>query len=144
MRIYHKKNFAVGLFFTALGLAFLGLMLARWEFPAKSVLWCAFGLLTGPSFLLHSFSREASRRDRIEEQDERNVQVALRAKSAAFSILRYVLLGMCWLCMAAALLGGDAPERQLAFTAMSAAAGAAWFLSLVLELVCEHHYGRRM
>ena len=144
MRIYHKKNFAVGLFFTALGLAFLGLMLARWEFPAKSIFWCAFGLLTGPAFLLRSLSREASRRDRIEEQDERNVQVALRAKSAAFSILRYVLLGMCWLCMAAALLGGDAPERQLVFTAMSAAAGIAWFLSLVLELVCEHHYGRRM
>ena len=144
MRIYHKKNFAVGLFFTALGLAFLGLMLARWEFPAKSIFWCAFGLLTGPAFLLRSLSREASRRDRIEEQDERNIQVALRARSAAFSILRYVLLGMCWLCMAAALLGGDAPERQLAFTAMSVAAGATWFLSLVLELVCQRHYEKRM
>ena len=74
----------------------------------------------------------------------RSWSAALLARSTAFSILRYVLLGMCWLCMAAALLGGDAPERQLAFTAMSAAAGAAWFLSLVLELVCEHHYGRRM
>ena len=27
MKIYHKKNFAVGLSFTALGLAFLGLEL---------------------------------------------------------------------------------------------------------------------
>ena len=118
MKIYHKKKFAVGLSFTALGLAFLGLMLARWAFPAKSVLWCVFFLLTGPSFLLRSLSREASRRDRIEEEDERNVQVAL--------------------------LGGDAPERQLAFTAVSVTAGAAWFLSLALMLVCEHHYGRRM
>ena len=144
MKIYHKKNFAVGLSFTALGLAFLGLMLARWEFPAKSILWCVFFLLTGPSFLLRSLSREASRRDRIEEEDERNVQVALRAKSAAFSILRYVLLGMCWLCMAAALLSGDVPERQMVFTAMSVVAGAAWFLSLAAQLVCEHHYERRM
>ena len=38
MRIYHKKNFAAGLFFTLLGAAFLVLMLARWAFPAKSVL----------------------------------------------------------------------------------------------------------
>ena len=144
MKIYHRKNFATGLFFTALGLAFLGLMLARWEFPAKSVFWCLFGLSLGPGILARSLSREASRKDRIEERDERNVQVCLRARSAAFSIVRHVLLGACWLCMAAAVLNENAPERQLVFTAMSVTAGGIWFVSVLAELLCEFRWEKKM
>ena len=144
MKIYHRKDFATGLFFTALGLAFLGLMLTRWEFPAKSVFWCLFCLSLGPGILARSLSREASRKDRIEERDERSVQVRLRARSAAFSIVRYVLLGACWLCMAAAVLNEGEAEGQLVLTAMSVTAGGIWFVSVLAELLCAFRWEKKM
>ena len=144
MKIYHRKNFATGLFFTALGLAFLGLMLARWEFPAKWVFWCLFGLTLGPGILARGLSREASRKDRIEERDERSVQVCLRARSAAFSIVRHVLLGACWLCMAAAVLNEGEAEGQLVLTAMSVTAGGIWFVSVLAELLCAFRWEKKM
>lgn len=144
MKIYHKKNFATGLFFTLLGVAFLALMLARWEFSAKSLFWCLLCCFLGPSFLLRSLSREASRQDKIDEEDERTVQVNLRGRSRAFSIVRYTLLGACWLCMAAAVLSGGAPERQLVFGGMSVTAGLIWFVSLLAEVLSCAHYEKRM
>ena len=116
MRIYNKK----GLIW-----AVAWILLSGWNLvhsladPAssglvqgKDLLLSLFMLAVGITGFVRAFSRQAALEDRIEEEDERNVQVALRARSAAFSILRYVLLGMCWLCMAAALLGGDAPGRR--------------------------------
>lgn len=143
MKIYHKKNFMTGLFFTLLGMAFLVLMLARCDFPVKSLFWCLLCFSLGPGLLLRSLSREASRRDRIEE-DERTVQVNLQGRSRAFSIVRYTLLGACWLCMGAAVLSDGAPERQLVLTGMSVTAGLIWFVSLLAEVLSCTHYEKRM
>ena len=85
----------------------------------------------------------ASRRDRIEE-DERTVQVNLQGRSRAFSIVRYTLLGACWLCMGAAVLSDGAPERQLVLTGMSVTAGLIWFVSLLAEVLSCTHYEKRM
>ena len=41
MKIYHKKNFAEGLFFTLLGAAFIVLFLVRGNIEPKSVVFCA-------------------------------------------------------------------------------------------------------
>ena len=93
MKIYHKKNFAAGLFFTLLGAAFIVLFLVRGNIQPKSVVFCALSLLLGPGLLLRSFDKRLSFQDRVDELDERNILVKLRTKSTAFSIVQYTLLG---------------------------------------------------
>ena len=93
MKIYHKKNFATGLFFTLLGAAFIVLFLVRGNIEPKSVVFCVLSLLLGPGLLLRSFDKRLSLQDRVDELDERNILVKLRTKSTAFSIVQYTLLG---------------------------------------------------
>ena len=78
MKIYHKKNFAEGLFFTLLGAAFIVLFLVRGNIEPKSVVFCVLSLLLGPGLLLRSFDKRLSFQDRVDELDERNILVKLR------------------------------------------------------------------
>ena len=106
MKIYHKKNFAAGLFFTLLGAAFIVLFLVRGNIQPKSVVFCVLSLLLGPGLLLRSFDKRLSFQDRVDELDERNILVKLRTKSTAFSIVQYTLLG------AVHAAGGMRPVRH--------------------------------
>ena len=144
MRIYHKKNFALGLFFTLLGLAYLVLFLVQREAEPKSVFFCLFSLLVGPGMLLRSLDRKLSYQDKIDELDERNILVKLRTKSLAFSIVQYTLLGVCVLCTAAAFLTRGNPEGQLVWGGMLIVSGVVWFVSLLAELLCGMHYEKRL
>ena len=48
MKIYHKKNFATGLFFTLLGAAYILLFLVKGNIEPKSVVFCVLSLLLAP------------------------------------------------------------------------------------------------
>ena len=144
MKIYHKKNFAAGLFFTLLGAAYLVLFLVKGEVRPKSVLFCVLSLLIGPGLLLRSLDRGLSYQDKIDERDERNLLVKLRAKSLTCSIIQYALLGACVLCTVGALLYQNNPEGQLVFGGMLVVSGVMWFVSLVAELLCQLHYEKRL
>ena len=69
MKIYHKKNFAAGLFFTLLGIGFLVLFLVKREVQPKSLVFCVFSLLLGPGMLLRSLDRKLSFQDKVDELD---------------------------------------------------------------------------
>lgn len=144
MKIYHKKNFAAGLFFTLLGLAYVAAFLGKGTVEIKSVFFCVFSLLVGPGLLLRSLDRQLSYRDKIDELDERNILVKLHTKSTAFSIIQYTLLGACLLCTLGAILSRGRPEGQLVFGGMLVVSGMIWFLSLVVELFCGLHYEKRL
>ena len=144
MKIYHKKNFAAGLFFTLLGVAYLVLFLVKGEVRPKSVLFCVLCLLIGPGLLLRSLDRGRSYQDKIDERDERNILVKLRAKSLTCSIIQYALLGACILCTVGALLYQNNPEGQLVFGGMLVVSGVMWFVSLLAELLCQLHYEKRL
>ena len=136
MKIYHKKNFATGLFFTLLGAAFIVLFLARGSIQPKSVVFCVLSLLLGPGLLLRSFDKRLSFQDRVDELDERNILVKLRTKSTAFSIVQYTLLGVCALCAVGAIAYQRNPEGQLVLGGMLIVSGVVWFISLLAELFC--------
>ena len=136
MKIYHKKNFAEGLFFTLLGAAFIVLFLVRGNIEPKSVVFCVLSLLLGPGLLLRSFDKRLSFQDRVDELDERNILVKLRTKSTAFSIVQYTLLGVCALCAVGAIAYQRNPEGQLVLGGMLVVSGVVWFISLVAELFC--------
>lgn len=99
MKIYHKKNFAFGLW--ALLLAALNLTLSLWQgrFDWKYGALTALLLLLGGAGILRSLSLKWSREDRTEEQDERNRLVKLKARSLAYEISQFVcLMGAAALC----------------------------------------------
>ena len=129
MKIYHKKNFAAGLFFTLLGAAFIVLFLVRGNIQPKSVVFCALSLLLG---------------HRVDELDERNILVKLRTKSTAFSIVQYTLLGVCALCAIGAVLYEKNPDGQLVLGGMLIVSGVVWFISLLAELFCGLHYEEKL
>ena len=144
MKIYHKKNFATGLFFTLLGAAFIVLFLVRGNIEPKSVVFCALSLLLGPGLLLRSFDKRLSFQDRVDELDERNILVKLRTKSTAFSIVQYTLLGVCALCAVGAIAYQRNPEGQLVLGGMLIVSGVVWFISLLAELFCGLHYEKKL
>lgn len=144
MKIYHKKNFALGLFFTLMGAAYIVLFLVKGEVRPKPVVFCVLSLLIGPGLLLRSLDRGLSYRDKVDELDERNILVRLRTKSTAFSIVQYTLLGVCALCAMGAAANGGNPDGQLVLGGMLIVSGAAWFVSLLAELFCGLHYEKKL
>ena len=144
MKIYHKKNFATGLFFTLLGAAFIVLFLVKGNIEPKSVVFCVLSLLLGPWLLLRSFDKRLSFQDRVDELDERNILVKLRTKSTAFSIVQYTLLGVCALCAVGAIAYQRNPEGQLVLGGMLIVSGVVWFISLLAELFCGLHYEKKL
>lgn len=144
MKIYHKKNFAAGLFFTLMGVAFIVLFLVKGEVRPKSVVLCVLSLLLGPGLLLRSLDRGLSYQDKIDELDERNILVKLRTKSTAFSIVQYTLLGVCALCTVGAIAYQRNPEGQLVLGGMLIVSGVVWFISLLAELFCGLHYEKKL
>ena len=144
MKIYHKKNFATGLFFTLLGAAFIVLFLVKGNIEPKSVVFCVLSLLLGPGLLLRSFDKRLSFQDRVDELDERNILVKLRTKSTAFSIVQYTLLGICALCSMGAIVYQRNPEGQLVLGGMLVVSGVVWFISLLAELFCGLHYEKKL
>lgn len=144
MKIYHKKNFATGLFFTLLGAAYILLFLVKGNIEPKSVVFCVLSLLLGPGLLLRSLDRRLSFQDRVDELDERNILVKLRTKSTAFSIVQYTLLGVCVLCTIGAVLYEENPEGQLVLGGMLVVSGVVWFISLLAELFCGLHYEKKL
>ena len=144
MKIYHKKNFATGLFFTLLGAAFIVLFLVRGNIEPKSVVFCVLSLLLGPGLLLRSFDKRLSLQDRVDELDERTILVKLRTKSTAFSIVQYTLLGACALCAVGAIAYQRNPEGQLVLGGMLIVSGVVWFISLLAELFCGLHYEKKL
>ncbi len=144
MKIYHKKNFATGLFFTLLGAAFIVLFLVKGNIEPKSVVFCVLSLLLGPGLLLRSFDKRLSFQDRVDELDERNILVKLRTKSTAFSIVQYTLLGVCALCAVGAIAYQRNPEGQLVLGGMLIVSGVVWFISLLAELFCGLHYEKKL
>ena len=144
MKIYHKKNFAEGLFFTLLGAAFIVLFLVRGNIEPKSVVFCVLSLLLGPGLLLRSFDKRLSFQDRVDELDERNILVKLRTKSTAFSIVQYTLLGVCALCTVGAIAYQRNPEGHLVLGGMLIVSGVVWFISLLAELFCGLHYEKKL
>ena len=144
MKLYHKKYFSAGLFFTLLGAAFIVLFLVRGNIQPKSVVFCALSLLLGPGLLLRSFDKRLFFQDRVDELDERNILVKLRTKSTAFSIVQYTLLGICALCAIGAVLYEKNPDGQLVLGGMLIVSGVVWFISLLAELFCGLHYEEKL
>ena len=100
MKIYHKKNFKLGLWSLVLAILLLAVSLWRGNFDWKDGVLCALLAFLGGVNVLRSLSREMSREDKVEERDERNKLVKLKAQSQAYYVSQFAFL-----CGASALCG---------------------------------------
>lgn len=96
MKIYNKKNFWLGMQFIvlALGLLILGFFKG---FKLKNIAIMIMCFVIGVSFLMRSLSKEMSRKDRLDDMDERNRLVHLNSCSRANSITQVgsvILMGI--------------------------------------------------
>lgn len=97
MKIYNRKKFASGIFLLMLGLLRFTPLFAGREWDVKSIFWTAVALLLGVSELVHSLSYTLTKKDRLEELDERNRLVDWKTKSMTLKITRYVCLVLGWI-----------------------------------------------
>ena len=63
----------------------------------KGVFWTAVALLLGVSELVHSLSCTLTKKDRLEELDERNRLVDWKAKSMTLKITQAIYLVLGWI-----------------------------------------------
>lgn len=136
MKIYNRKHFLLGLLFLLLAAALLAVSLWR-GFELKGTVLLAACFLYGAGLLIRSLSREMSKTDKIDELDERNRFVKLRARSAAFLWSE----GICFVCLLLCMLGrkwlGDAlcVPMVLSFGLMLS-------VMLILELITALYFNR--
>lgn len=112
MRIYNKKGFVWGIFWTILGVARLALLVIVPEDSTaqlvKGLVLGIFMLIFGMSMMLRAFSKEATREDRIEERDERNALVKLKAQARTSTVMFWTII----VFMAAGLIGYMTTENM--------------------------------
>ncbi|WP_298021755.1 hypothetical protein [uncultured Dysosmobacter sp.] len=88
MKIYHKRNFALGLFFAAMGILLLAVSLPEIMLlqKGKTMILIGLCLLLGIGLIARSLSPKLSREDKVEELDERNQLVQLKTGNRAFQV----------------------------------------------------------
>ena len=97
MKIYSKKGFVLGLIWSVVGGWLFILSVTSADISAhqiKNTLISLVLVLIGLTSLIRAFSKKATKQDFIEEQDERNRFVNLKAKSKVLDLMVYVLTGL--------------------------------------------------
>lgn len=89
MKIYNRKGFFRGIVSVTIGiLAFITLYLKGFSF--FSLFSGVFLFLIGITEISRSFSKTATLQDKLQEEDERDFYVELKAGRKAFEIIQYI------------------------------------------------------
>ena len=89
MKIYDKKRLLRNLVSIAITLALIVTGVGK-GFTVKSVILIILGVLIEANELHIAFSREETRRQKIEEMEERNQFVRLKARSRSFGLIQNI------------------------------------------------------
>lgn len=137
MKIYNRKHFLLGLLFLLLAAALLAVSLWR-GFELKGTVLLVACFLYGAGLLIRSLSREMSKTDKIDELDERNRFMKLRARSAALLWSE----GICFVCLLLCVLGRKWLSDVLC-TPMVLSFGLMLSVMLILELITALYFNRK-
>ncbi|QIB68104.1 hypothetical protein Ami103574_01715 [Aminipila butyrica] len=143
MKIYNKKGLVFGVVWIALGVCNLIInIVSPEEFLSKQikdVLIAVVVIMIGSSGFIRAFSKQATREDRMEDQDERNQLLALKTKALTLKIF-YGCLGMSAIGAVAGYKLTDNPAWIPIFTVAAVLLG----LLLLVELIVSIYYERSM
>ena len=96
MTIYNKSGFVWGIIWTILGVARLALLVIVPEDSTaqliKGLVLGIFMLILGVTMVRRAFSKQATREDRIEQRDERNKLVTLKAQARTSTVLLWTIV----------------------------------------------------
>ena len=96
MTIYNKSGFVCGIIWTLLGVARLALLVIAPEDSTaqtiKGVVLGIFMLILGVTMFRRAFSKQETREDRIEERDERNKLITLKAQARTSTVLLWTIV----------------------------------------------------
>lgn len=142
MKIYNKKGLIIGILFTALGVINLSFNITSPEdfLPKqiKDVIIAVLCTLIGISSFIRAFSKQATRQNLIQDQDERNKLVALKARSLTLKIL--------YGCLIAATVGsvvGHMLTDNTAWIPVYTVSAILLGFLIWVELIVSFYYERR-
>lgn len=142
MKIYNKKGFFFGLFWTLIGASWLTLCFVKPNgFPllqVKHLFFAAVLLLGGITGVTRSFSQRATKEDKIEALDERNALVKLKYRAKTGQVMEWICFGGCLLSLGAYLL-----TEELVWGCFAIAFGLVTGLGAILELALSFYYERK-
>lgn len=96
MTIYNKSGFVWGIIWTILGVARLALLVIVPEDSTaqliKGLVLGIFMLILGVTMFRRAFYKQATREDRIEQRDERNKLVTLKAQARTSTVLLWTIV----------------------------------------------------
>ena len=96
MTIYNKSGFVWGIIWTILGALRLALLVIVPEDSTaqliKGLVLGIFMLILGVTMFRRAFSKQATREDRIEQRDERNKLVTLKAQARTSTVLLWTIV----------------------------------------------------
>ena len=96
MTIYNKSGFVWGIIWTILGVARLAfLVIVPEDSTAQLIKGLGLGifmLILGVTMFRRAFSKQATREDRIEQRDERNKLVTLKAQARTSTVLLWTIV----------------------------------------------------
>lgn len=141
MKIYNKKGFGWGIFWTLLSISGLILTFLKPDslfMNIKHVAVYVVILAIGVRQILHALSKSATWRDQVEEQDERNQLVQIKSKAKSFQIVHWSLV-----VVAAGALIGYIVTRNMVWGGICVATMLWWTFSLIVCGVAEVYYDSR-
>lgn len=109
MKIYSKKKLVSGILMVLLGGANLLVDILTGSVGAKGLVLVAALFLFGADAIRRSLSKQLTQEDRLEELDERNRLIELKAKSRAFQMLQ----GTAFVLMLVSLVAGKVWDMEL-------------------------------
>ena len=128
MKIYHRKNFLMGLGETLLGL--LNLLLAFLNgFELSNLVIGLACLFFGVGTILRACSRKYAIEDKLEELDERNQLVQLKSLSKSFQLTRWISFAMMLAFLVMGKLSGE-----MSFIGMAVGIALVFPVSLFVEM----------
>ncbi len=107
MKIYSKKKFTEGILLVSLGAANLILGITNHGLDAMDIIIMAASLIYGLDAFRQCLSEKLSRESKLEDLDERNQFIKLKADSRSFQITQAIFLALLIGFLLAAKLTAD-------------------------------------
>lgn len=134
MKIYNKRIFVEGIFFTILGGILLGTIFTT-NFDIKKMVLSILLLLVGVGFLQRSLSRAMAREDKTDGLDERNRFISLKSKGKSLQITQII---SCVLMIVLFVVGGM--KKNTLLLSFGIGVMLPFMISLFSELFCVMYY----
>lgn len=134
MKIYNKSTFVEGVSLSILGLV-LFVVIFMTGFDIKKIILSTLLFLVGIASLLRSLSKTMTTEDKMDEADEHNTLISLKAKEKALQITQII----SWILMLVLFIVGGVNNNTLLIS-FGTGIMIPFVISLFGEFFCFIHY----